>query len=344
MIENIPNDVKYRQVMNVLVSSTRQWNPGDEFILMGVRNLIEEVLEGKVINWVLYDRNPDLFVDGFDNPLHKEKIWGNSFHGHDPKSLDVAVITGTPEWFGPPLKGLYKAVREADLPLLVLGVGYVDAPITFTEDEIYCLKNLARIITVRDEYASRAFNEIGIQHNVLPCPALFASMKEDIPNEIKRIGFIIQTNKTVNQSVPEEISHACAYTVKRLREKGFTVDVICHYIDEFIEFARTLAPIRYSYEARDYINILKDYDLIISTRLHGAILANSLGKPAVLLYDDDSRIKGASTLFHYIYISKPDTLLDNLNKIDLSKMNELIEWKGQLKRRYLEILNKGIEF
>jgi hypothetical protein len=144
--------------------------------------------------------------------------------------------------------------------------------------------------------------------------------------------------------VPEELSQACAHTVKRLRDKGFTVDVICHYIDEFIEFARTVAPLRYSYDARDYINILNDFDLIISTRLHGAILANSLGKPAILLYADDSRIKGASTLFPYIYTSDPDTLLDDLSKIDLSKMNELIQWKGKIKERYLELLNKGINF
>jgi len=69
--------------MNILVSSTRQWNPGDEFIFFGVQNLLKEALKGQRINWILYDRNPDLFIDGFNNPVHKEKIWGNSFHHED---------------------------------------------------------------------------------------------------------------------------------------------------------------------------------------------------------------------------------------------------------------------
>jgi len=328
--------------LNILISSTRQWNPGDEFILFGIRNLLEEVFDKEIINWVLYDRNPDLFIDGFKNPLHRGSLWGNSFHGHDPKSIDVAVIAGTPEWFGPSLSGFYKAVREANLPLIVLGAGYIDAQINFTDDEIYCLKNLTRVVTVRDEYAARELNKIGVSHEILPCPALFASSSEKIPSDLKKIGLIIQTDKTLNQSVKEELAHVLLWAVKKLRDAGFNTDIICHYIDEFIEFSRTFENVRYSYDARDYINILNGYDLVISTRVHGAILANSLGKPAMVLHTSDSRIKGISIPFPFIYVSEPNTLLNDLNNIDLSKMNELVRWKKQVKERYLKFL-KGRE-
>jgi hypothetical protein len=328
--------------MNILFSSTRQWNPGDEFILFGVRNLLQEALKGQRINWILYDRNPDLFVDGFSNPVHKERIWENSYHHGDSKCLDMAVIAGTPEWMGLPLKGFYKAVKEGNLPLIVLGVGYIDAPITFSEDELYSFRNLLKVVTVRDEYASRAFNEIGIHHEILPCPALFASLNETLPAEIKKIGFIIQTSKTANQSVPEELSHASAHAVKQLRNERFEVELVCHYIDELVEFARSLAPVRYSYDARDYINILNDYDLIISTRLHGAILANSLGKPALMLNTEDSRCKGTLSLFPFIYISGPDAIMDAMSQIDLTGLNRLVDWKAEMKGEYLRLLKSAL--
>lgn len=324
------------------MSSTRQWNPGDEFILIGVRNLLKETLKDHQINWVLYDRNPDLFVDGFNNPVYKDRIWGNSFSNRDPECLDLALIAGTPEWMGLPLKGFYRTVIDGRLPLVMLGVGYIDAPITFTEDEVYCFRNQLRVVTARDKYASRVLNEADIHHEILPCPALFASTHETNPVNIKKLGFIIQTNKTMNQSVPEELSQACANIVKRLRDKGFTVDLICHYIDEFVDFSRTLAPVRYSYDARDYIDMLDNYDLVISTRLHGAILANSLGKPAILLNSSDSRCRGAASLFPFIYMSTPDTVIDDIRYINLTNMKDLMDWKAQIKDRYLCLLQRGL--
>ena len=334
---------QFENFMNILVSSTRQWNPGDEFIFFGVQNLLKEALKGHWINWILYDRNPDLFLDGFSNPLQKNRVWGNSFHNRDPKCLDLAVVAGTPEWMGLPLKGFYRAVIDGNLPLVVLGVGYIDTPITFTEEELYCFKNRLKVITARDEYASRALHEIGIPHEVLPCPALFASTNETIPREIGKIGFIIQTNKTVNQSVPEELSQACVHTVKRLRNEGFTVDVICHYIDEFVDFSRSLAPVKYSYDARDYIDILNKYDLIISTRLHGAILGNSLGKPAMMLNSDDPRCRGTVSQFPFIYTTSPETIVDEVTTFETKDLNRIVQWKSQIKERYLLLLQKVFE-
>ena len=80
--------------MNILFSSTRQWNPGDEFIFFGVRNLIEDFFQKK-INWVLYDRNPDLFVS-VDNRLHKEVMWSNSSCGDHSEVYNLAIIAGSP--------------------------------------------------------------------------------------------------------------------------------------------------------------------------------------------------------------------------------------------------------
>jgi len=70
--------------------------------------------------------------------------------------------------------------------------------------------------------------------------------------------------------------------------------------------------------------MLNDYDLIISTRLHGAILANSLGKPAFMINTEDPRCKGALSLFPFVHPSSPESLMDDIDNMDLANLNELI--------------------
>lgn len=327
--------------MNILFSSTRQWNPGDEFIFFGIRNIIEELFNDKKINWVLYDRNPDLFVSPM-HPYHKDNILGNSFHRGVAEIFDLAIVAGSPEWFGSPLQNFYKVVAESKINLAVLGAGYINKPINFSEVEKECFNDYAKIITVRDKNAGTALDAVSVSYELLPCPALFASRKEFPVTRIKKIGFILQTDRTINQAVSTEMKHACIHAVKAFKDLGVDVDVICNYIDEFMEFADSLAPIRYSYDAADYISILGDYDLIISTRLHGAVLANSLGKPAILVNAMDSRLKGGSAEFPYIYMMHPDSIVEECLRIDPKCSNDILDWKTKIKEQYLDLLRRKL--
>lgn len=49
---------------NILVSTTRQWNPGDEFILLGSLNIMKNILGKDNINTIIFNRNPDIRVGG----------------------------------------------------------------------------------------------------------------------------------------------------------------------------------------------------------------------------------------------------------------------------------------
>ena len=44
--------------MNIVFSTTRQWNPGDEFILLGCINLLKKQL-GE-FNPIIFNRNPQI--------------------------------------------------------------------------------------------------------------------------------------------------------------------------------------------------------------------------------------------------------------------------------------------
>jgi len=346
IFEKHSQKINNEKEVNILIASTRQWNPGDEFIAMGVRNLIKAVLKNRKINWILYDRNPDLFLDGFSKPIHRPQIWTNAFNNGPATCIDLALVAGTPEWFGLPMIKFYKAIKQSDIPLILLGVGYIDKGISFSHDELYCFKKLLKLAIVRDEYASRALKEIGVRHEVLPCPALFTTAvsitRKKRKRQHRRIAFVIQTNRTINQSIPEELVHASIWEVKRLREHGFKVDVICHYIDEFAEFSRSLAPIRYSYDSSDYPSIFADYDLVISTRLHGAIIANSLGKPAILL-NADSRSTGAAKLFPFIHVTAPNDLLSQVDKVVNLPIHKLMKWKSKIKAQYIKFLQVALK-
>ena len=46
--------------MNILLSSTRQWNCGDEFIAIGVKNILKNLKPFKNANFFIYNRAPDL--------------------------------------------------------------------------------------------------------------------------------------------------------------------------------------------------------------------------------------------------------------------------------------------
>jgi len=342
--------------LNILVSSTRQWNPGDEFILFGVQNLLREAFSGD-INWILYDRNPDRWINEWKLPLPKGADWSNVFRHYTLEGFDIAVIAGSPEWYGDPLKRFYSLVREYDIPLIVLGAGYNfgaptaqfdpesgEATIDFSDDEIYCLRHLAQVVTTRDEYASRALSKVGVPHHVLPCPALFAADKESPPEEIRRVAFILQSPEGV-QKIPEPMAQGALTAISELRAKGLELEIVFHYIDEFMEFLPILSPIRYSYDAREYLDILASFDLVISTRrLHGAILGNSLGKPAILISNGDTRSRSGAKLFPFIYVVQAGEVMAALDHIDVGDArNRLISWKLATRESYLRLLRPAAE-
>ncbi|MGL5096371.1 MAG: hypothetical protein ACRDD1_12330, partial [Planctomycetia bacterium] len=109
--------------LNVLVSSTRQWNPGDEFILKGIRRLLARHL-GLDHNWLLWNRNPDLFVDRWNDARMRTDFLTNSLRDPALDAVDLVVFAGTPEWLGRPVERIFRCLlTHPRVPVLALGVG-----------------------------------------------------------------------------------------------------------------------------------------------------------------------------------------------------------------------------
>lgn len=295
---------------NILFSTTRQWNPGDEFILFGIRRLFEAL--GLRYNPVIFNRNPEINPPLTDwNPLRRvvrtlkgEQYWksfvrigsaDNSFKpGMDAGFIDLAVFAGTPSWSSRENLPMYRAIREARLPTCYLGIGgfptLADPGFRFRADIDQTLRN-ALLITVRDRKAHELLKGYGAHH--LPCPALLSSPREKTIDGVHTIGLIYSAWRThKSHSVPREAHRRLVElydTIRDAYDGRMRIVFIAHYIDELPEIYEQFGPdadVRYAYDAREYIDIYGECDLVVGARVHGIGMAASLGVPGVHLGHD----------------------------------------------------------
>ena len=179
---------------NVLISTTRQWNPGDEFIMMGAINILKTIY-GDMFNPIIYNRNPDIRGGArFRNFTRKYKYTYNwdkknfkgkgGLHeilriGHYDNSwkddmnilnLDLALFAGSPEWYGTRLYSMYNAIDTGNIPVLFLGLGAGDS-VDFEKSHPVVDKVLksANLIATRDKSTEQLLKKYVAKY--VPCPA-----------------------------------------------------------------------------------------------------------------------------------------------------------------------------
>lgn len=327
--------------LNILCSSTRQWNPGDEWIAFGIRHLFRALYPGRTLNWILYDRSPDCFQEPWGNPARRPLLLGNSYQpGEKLPALDLVVIAGTPEWLGPHLEPLARIRHTSDAPVFYLGIDYPSADLPCSAEDLRILSNA--LIVTRGRTALQALEALGVRAHVLPCPALFSASVEYPARTPGRIGLVLQSDRVANQAVSNELKSRMLALLPVLQER-FPVKIVCNYIDEFLEFsAATDCAVCYSYDSRDYFDFLADCDIVISTRLHSAIIANSLLKPAIIT-NPDHRVSSAIELYPHIVACEPEAVPGVLDGFELdSTVQRLFNWKRTQESHYLEILRGAL--
>ncbi len=350
---------------NVVFSSTRQWNVGDEFILRGCIRLLSELF-GE-FNPIIYNRHPDVRprlnhlnplrskwaanLEFWGRPLLESFLrigfWDDSFKGdHDNRYLDLAVFAGTPEWYGPRLKTLYETIATHDLPVCFLGIGS-SYPFRLRDISKTYRRVLekARLIIVRDRLTEEGLKSL--RPHRLPCPALFAALAEEERqvSGVTKIGLVFATNlAVVNNRVTEDTFRFMIALFSRLMEK-YDCELVCHYIDELPEVRKTFPGMtfHYSFDSSDYRDIYRRFDFVVGARLHGIGLAASLGIPGVLIGHDVRSETGTGFLAEIV--SPAQGVNDALRMIgkhlnDVANLSRsLLEHKRTAKERYLELLS-----
>ena len=346
---------------NILFSTTRQWNPGDEFILLGIINLLEEVI-GE-FNPIIYNRNPEVRQYFNINPFRHSKFcdisfrgkrklesffrigfWDNSFKNEmNLDFIDYVIFAGSPEWMEGILDPLYEKLQDYNKPILYLGIGSGRKINWDKLKEIYkkVIKK-AKLITVRDYYTYNLLQEVKPYY--LPCPAIFSSKKEKKIKKIEKVGLIFSTYKAVPYN---RISGDTYKFIIKLYSKliqKYDCEFVCHYIDELPEIYSAFdSPIaHYSYDSKDYIDIYNKFDLVIGPRVHGIGLSASQGIPGILISHDQRGDTGKGFLANIVDIN---TNIKDIDKVittissDIEKINSnLLEYKKIYKNKYISFL------
>ena len=296
---------------NILISTTRQWNPGDEFIMQGSLRILRE-LYGDQFNPIIFNRNPDIrggasFRNKTRNRAFTYKWDAASFRGKgglhelfrighydnswkddmNPENIDIALFAGSPEWYGTRLKQMFMAIEEKSIPTVFLGLGAGDS-VDFKKSDsvVHRVLRHAQLITTRDRATEKLLGEYGAVY--VPCPALLAAGKTRIVKDVRRIGLIYATDKTLGGNNVSSSMHE--YLLKLYPEllKRYSCGLVCHYIDE-LDQAREEFPdteIFYSYDSKDYEEIYNHFDIVVGGRVHGIGMSASLGIPGIMIKHD----------------------------------------------------------
>lgn len=281
--------------LNICLSSTVNWNPGDEFIRYGVRNLLEKLI-GNRHNYFIWNRNPDFFYKAWADDRVKENFLSNSCSRQDLSYMDLFVFAGTPEWFGNPTAPLYKEIERRHVPSLFLGLGAGRDPKHLNKTEKKVLNADTSFVSNRSNTLAEELNQEDVKGvHTLPCPAVLCVKGTEYAPRQKtgKIGFLLQTTEVSCQN--SKISFAQEF-FNLLPNPNY--ELLASYIAETRVAAQKSIKARFSFEPQDYFAIYQDYDFLITTRLHGALSALSAGIPAILVTEPtNERVQTAAVLY-----------------------------------------------
>ncbi|MEQ9298905.1 MAG: polysaccharide pyruvyl transferase family protein [Cyclobacteriaceae bacterium] len=343
--------------LNIIFSTTRQWNPGDEFILMGCINILKKITD---FNPIIYNKHPQIrYVIGwkrkflnkvfrslFRIPLFSPFLDNSIKPSSSGKAIDLVVFAGSPAWYGEPSRDLFQFILKYKVPTVFLGIGtgeVLDLN-SFKDYEKEVFKN-ADLILTRDNKTGNLLGQYNALHK--PCPAIFSSKTMRKVDGVKKIGLIYATHKSPKDNrVSEEISSYIQGFYMRLVNEFSDIqfEMVCHYIDE-LECVTEEFPdhtIHYSYDSADYIDIYNQYDFVIGTRVHGLGLSASLGIPGIMISHDlrSETVKGFLSVIMDSNIPIEENLKSAKQAIDQAEEQStlLAKHKSETEKFYLEKL------
>ena len=328
--------------MNILFSTTRHWNPGDELINRGIDQLLR--FSGYQFNSIVWNRHPSI------RPGHTSL--DNSFDEfrYDPKSIDYVIFAGSPEWLGPRVDPLYQLIQRNGLRCSLIGIGSHGEKFGLSPVVKRVLQHHTDLIICRDQSTfSRLTGKFSIPHaQLMPCPALFHCVSPIRRLNLQKVAVIYQSTYTPFQSVNIKTRDFLIRLINELSPQ-ISVQVICHYIDEALEASAIFGSerVRFSSDAADYENYFKEVDLVVGARIHGCLGAISCGTPAMLLeWGSDLRRKGVADEIPLLSLGQLDsvsTLIQQILSFDVAQQSARIgEWRIPVQSEYQRLLQNHI--
>lgn len=296
--------------MNILISGTSFWNPGDDFVRDGVIQILKRLFPDKKLNFLFYNFNEDFLPYNKFRGVHNMVAPGDV--SKFAQYIDLIVIAGLP--VGREIKDLYNDILKNNLQKKVILVGagyenfYIDRHIAeYPEIEIF--KN-AKVITGRTAKKPPLFEQYNLNYNHINCPALLSVpeiKKISLDKKIEHIGFSIQIPHEmgiVNQATSKEMFELAMKIMQSLYGE-YKISLVAHHKSEYFPFLSLIRKrnldieLLFSSFYQDYHDIYKEFDLVISTRLHACLFGLGHGIPGIVI-NDTGRHKHCLDGFIYV--------------------------------------------
>lgn len=332
-------DSKPKKLMrkNILFNTTRQWNPGDQIIMLGILRLLRHL----DFNIFIYNRHPNAWGHGVDNSYRPKD--------HSLENIDYYITAGTPEWASKGLQPLFRALVEAHIPHSFIGVGSQTTDETFNFPSLMKLLETADVLTARDKEAYRTIAPLG--GILLPCPGFLCG---ELPTKAriraKTVGLIYMSSHSKFQQISSKLDLNLIVGYEAVIKKHNTI-IICHYIDEALEarFFFPNTPIYYSYDAKDFQSFYALCDLVIGPRLHGVLLAAGMGIPSYITrdYDENQETRRVGTTeplgIPSLLPADPMGFVEAIKNTEIRKESKrLIDLRYKTEIEYLGVLAEKI--
>ena len=274
--------------MNILFTTTKQWNVGDEIILKGIRNLLStRIPRHTLLPW---NRSPAI------RP-------GNSFRDnsfdelrHSFAAVDYTVFAGSPEWSGPRVEPLFNLLVESGRRCSFLGLGSSSPTFNCNRALRRVLQEHTDVVTCRDQCTHDLLKDLVDPSRLflLPCPSTFYSTRFLPRDQIKVLGLNYQATATKWHKISHS-EHAQILKLFHGLAQRFEVRILCNYIDDIVAASEFFPRewLRYSPDQADFQEFYAEMDVVIGTRVHGCMGGLSNGLPAWLVnHSNDMRRKG----------------------------------------------------
>lgn len=320
----------------VILSTTTNHNPGDEIIALGVKRLLSQAW-GEDIQYVHYDRCPDL-QEGQER-CQRSDLVGNYLTRSNLELLayaDAVVLAGSPEWYGMPLYTLYHEIiaTQPQIPLYALGVGLGDRwGLLSALDKAVLSRPETRIIT-RSRETTTWLQAYHIKSVALPCPAIMAYDLASSADRVKGTLVIAQRPGHGWHQVPETVLMGLDDVVDKADA------ILTVHADELLYFTKRYPgkEVLYANDTESFSVHTMGYNQTISTRLHGAVGALSLGIPSVsVAAHSDFRIRTALDMFQGL-IPSLTSFADPMPAPVPNLRERVAEVKARVARGYMEVL------
>lgn len=278
--------------MNVLITGSTFWNPGDDVVRRGVKRLVRLASPDKDVNFFLHSfshpNNVRTPCREQLNLVYQDEV------GRMARAADIIVVPGLA--VGEELSDFFRAVWDADCEGKLIFVGGMN-------ENGYCAKHCgmgvmpellkrARIVIGRTEKSPWQMGASKLGYHCLPCPSVCSEEVEFRTNVGQPRLYSIQ--------VPDDYVHAvvnhstgrgpATETLTAFKQERHDARMVCHHKSEFDYWRHYFGVVfkpQFQSELDDLRHVYLNSSGVVSTRLHAVLWAEAMGIPAVLVNDTD---------------------------------------------------------